>query len=40
MATDRVQIPSTLWSRLWLLGLIVVMVLFAILHVLAGGMHH
>jgi hypothetical protein len=40
MAPDRLLIPSTLWSRLWLLGLVVVVVLFAMLHILAGGMHH
>jgi hypothetical protein len=38
--SERVLIASTLWSRLWLLGLIVVVALFVIVHLMTGGMGH
>jgi hypothetical protein len=37
---ERVLIASTLWSRLWLLGLIVVIALFVIVHLMTRGMGH
>jgi hypothetical protein len=40
MTSDRVLIPSTFWSRLWLLGFIVVVALFIVLHLMSGGMGH
>ena len=38
--SDRVLAASTLWSRLWLVGAIVGVALFIILHLMAGGMGH
>ena len=40
LTSDRVLIPSTMWSSLWLLGFIVVVALFIVLHLLSGGMGH
>ena len=38
--SDRVLAASTFWSRLWLVGVIVGVALFIILHLMAGGMGH
>src|SRR5206468_4317066 len=38
--SDRVLAASTFWSRLWLVGAIVGVALFIILHLMAGGMGH
>ena len=38
--SDRVEIASTFWSRLWLLGVIIVVALFVIVHLMTGGMDH
>jgi hypothetical protein len=42
VATDstRASIANPLWSRLWLLGGVVAVTLFVILHLMAGGMGH
>jgi hypothetical protein len=36
---DRAVTASNVWKRLWLIGLIVVVALFAILHLTGGGLH-
>jgi hypothetical protein len=36
---DRAVTASNVWKRLWLIGLIVVVALFAVLHLTGGGLH-
>jgi hypothetical protein len=40
MNSSRTSIANPLWSRLWLLGVVVAATLFVILHLMAGGMGH
>jgi hypothetical protein len=40
MNYNRASIANPLWSRLWLLGVVVAVTLFVILHLMAGGMGH
>ena len=40
MNSTRASIANPLWSRLWLLGVVVAVTLFVILHLMTGGMGH
>ena len=40
MNSSRASIANPLWSRLWLLGVVVAVTLFVILHLMTGGMGH
>ena len=40
MNSSRASIANPLWSRLWLLGVVVAVTLFVILHLMSGGMGH
>jgi hypothetical protein len=36
---DRQAAESTLWTRLWVVGIIVVLALFITVHIISGGLH-
>jgi hypothetical protein len=40
MNSSRASITNPFWSRLWLLGVVVAVTLFVILHLMTGGMGH